>query len=155
MEALVFSDLSLREELDSVEKYLTLESIRYEGKLSWTCSVDNDADTKVIIPERLIGIFVENALHQGLILNCDGGSIEISAHNTSLGMLIMVNDHGIHFEDISLIRQQRDKRLRDLDAYLRIFNENHPYIIHFDILDRSIGDAGLSGSRVLITIQYQ
>lgn len=155
MEALVHTELSLAEEIESIEEILKNEVSRYEGKLSWTFTVEKDVDTDVIIPKMLIGIFVENALHQGMILNGDGGRIDISTHNTSLGLLIMVNDYGIQFNDISMIRQLREKRLRSLDAYLRIFNENHPYIIHYDILDRSVADTGRSGSRILITLQNQ
>jgi len=135
--------------------HLENEAGRHEGKLLWTCSVGEDVDTGLIIPKMLIRIFVENAIEEGLILNGNGGRIEISAHKTSLGMLIMIHDEGIHFQDISSIRERREKRIRRLDEYLILFNENHPYLVHYDILDRSIHDSGKSGSRVLITIQFQ
>lgn len=155
MEALVYANTELRDELDSVKIYLEHEARRHEGKLVWTCSVEDGVDARLIIPKRLIGIFVENAIEEGLIRNGNGGRIEISVHNTSLGMLIMVHDEGIHFQDISSIRERREKRFRKLDKSLDRFNESHSYRIHYDLLDRSFHDSDKTGSRVLITVQFQ
>lgn len=155
MTTLVQTETSLEEELNSIRTYLDAEALAYEGKLVWTCTVEEEVNTSLIIPNRLIRIFVENALSGGLIQNGDGGKVEISAHNTSLGMLIMINDQGIHYQDLTLIRQQRDRRFRSLNKYLEQFNEKHPYLIHYDILDRSIHNSDKLGSRILITIQYQ
>ena len=155
MTTLVQTETSLEEELNSTKVYLDTEVLAYKGKLLWTCTVEEEVNTSLIIPKRLIRIFVENALSGGQILNGDGGKIDVSAHHTSLGLLIMINDQGIHFQDPSLIRQQRDHRLRSLDKYLEQFNIKHPYLIHYDILDRSMHDPDKLGSRILITIQYQ
>jgi len=155
MTTLVQTETSLTEELTSIKTYLDTEVLAYQGKLSWTCTVEEEVNTSLIIPKRLIRIFVENALSGGLIQNGNGGRIDVSAHNTSLGLLIMINDQGIQYQDLSLIRQQRDHRLRSLDKYLENFNEKHPYLIHYDILDRSIHDSEKLGCRILITIQYQ
>jgi sensor histidine kinase YesM len=155
MKAIVHSETSFEEELESTKTYLKNEDLGYGGKLVWTCSVEEEVNTGLIIPGRLIRIFVENAIAGGMIQNGNGGRVDISAHNTSLGMLIMINDQGIHFRDISLIREQRELRLRSLDQYLEQFNEKHPYLIHYNILDRNIHDPDKSGSRILITIQDQ
>ena len=155
MKALVHSDTSLEEELDSTKSYLEKEVLRLDGKLTYSCSVGEEVDTGLIIPERLIRIFVENAVSGGLIPNGNGGRIDVSAHTTSLGMLIMVNDQGIDFPNKSLIKRQRNLRLRSLDSYLEEFNEKQPYLIHYIILDRSVHDPGKTGSRILITIQFQ
>ncbi|MEN8202727.1 MAG: hypothetical protein ABFS28_09045 [Bacteroidota bacterium] len=154
MEALVQSTTRLQEELDASKSYLENSASGFKGKLSWTCSVEDDIDTGLIIPKKLIRTFVENAISGGLIQDKEGGSVEISSHNTSLGMLIMINDQGIYFKDISSTRQQKERRLRSLDKYLNLFNARHPYLIRYDIHDRSIHDADKSGSRILITIQY-
>lgn len=155
MKALVHSETSLEEELESIKTYLDNENLGYGGKLLWTCSVEDEVNTGLIIPKRLIRIFVENAIVGGIIQNGNGGRVDVSAHSTSLGMLIMINDQGIDFRDISLIREQRELRLRSLDNYLEQFNEKHPYLIHYNILDRNIHDSDKSGSRILITIQDQ
>ena len=132
-----------------------MEISRYQDKLSWSCTVDDKVDDRMVIPERLIGIFVENAISGGLIRNGNGGRIEISVHTTSLGVLIMINDQGIDFEDSSLVKQKKSERLRKLDGNLETFNGKFPYCIYYNILDRSVHDPEKSGSRILITIQNQ
>jgi sensor histidine kinase YesM len=155
MTVLIHTECSLKEELEALKIRLERAVEEYRGKLSWTLSVGAEVDMGLIIPKKLILLFVENAISGGLIQNGNGGSLEVSAHVTSLGMLIMINDHGISFRDIPLIRQQREHRLRGLDTCLEQFNEKHPYRIHYNMLDRSIHDSEKSGSRILITIQNQ
>jgi LytS/YehU family sensor histidine kinase len=155
METRFFAERSLAAELESIETFLEKETSRHQGNLSWSCSVDDKVDTGIVIPESLIGIFVENAISGELIWNGKAGRIEISAHTTSLGLLIMINDQDIRFKDFSRAKQQREVRLRKLNHYLETFNGKHAYRIHYDILDRSIHDTEKTGSRILITIQYQ
>jgi LytS/YehU family sensor histidine kinase len=155
METRFIAERSLAAELESIETFLEKETSRFQGKLSWSCSVDEKVDTGIVIPESLIGIFVENAISGELIWNGKEGRIEISAHTTSLGLLIMINDQGIRVKDMSDVKRQRELRLRKLNSYLEIFNGKHPYRVHYDILDRSIHDTDKTGSRILITIQYQ
>lgn len=155
MNTLIHTETNLQEELDAIQTYLENEVLAYEGKLTWTCSISAEVDMGLIIPKRLIKTFVENAVAGGMIHNGNDARLEVSAHVTSLGMLLMINDQGIGFRDFSLIRNQRKHRLRNLDTYLEQFNEKHPYRIHYNILDRGIHGMEKSGSRILITIQNQ
>lgn len=146
---------TLQEEVESVKEYLENESYKYKEKLSWELSQDPEADTRLLIPKTLIRTFVENAITHGLIQNPEGGLIEISVHKSALGTLIMVVDNGTNHEETPSIREHQNGKLRCLDEYLKLFNEQHPYSVKYNILSRSLGERGQSGSRVLITVKHQ
>ncbi len=146
---------NIGKEIDSVQQFLENEAYRYEGKLTWTCSIDPDVNTEQVIPKMLILTFVEHAISHGLFLNKEGGKVEVSVHKTELGILVMVTDNGANLEEAPSIHQHRKEKLRCLDEYLKLFSEKLSCTIGYHILNRSLGENGKSGSRVLITIQHQ
>lgn len=114
--------------------------------------MDPEVDSELEIPRMLIHTFVEKAITHDLIQNQDGGRIEISVNKSNLGILIMVTDNGLNRTEASSLLQHHQENLRCFDEYLKLFNEKHPYSIHYNILGRSAGNSYSIGSRVLITI---
>jgi len=68
---LVHSDketITLKEELEILNLYIELESIRFKDSFSYTISVDDDIETEEVkIPTLLVQPFVENAIWHGLM----------------------------------------------------------------------------------------
>ena len=149
------TDLKLGQEIEIVKEFLENEAARYRGKLSWHCFVDSEVDTELVVPRSLIQTFAEQAITSDLILNGEGGRIEVSVYKTELGVLAMVTDNGIIDGKKSAVHQHQKEKLICLDEYLSLFNSRNKHSIQYSILGRSQGYIGASGSRVLITIQHQ
>lgn len=131
----------LKEELELVQCYLTIQKIRYEERLLYTYEI-NDGLLSVLIPPLSIQPLVENAIKYGLEEMVDECSILISAQTRKDGsLLIKVCNNGSLFEDhlleklqsstehahgfgIGLLNiNQRIKLLFGPDYGIRLFNE--------------------------------
>ncbi|AEI43407.1 integral membrane sensor signal transduction histidine kinase [Paenibacillus mucilaginosus KNP414] len=81
---------TIREELDALQQYLTLQEIRYDFKFL----VRIEADERVLdtpIPRFLLQPLVENALYHGLD---DEGLIEVDVRQEGSAVRIIVQDNG-------------------------------------------------------------
>ncbi|MCK5137767.1 MAG: hypothetical protein KAR19_18420 [Bacteroidales bacterium] len=154
MESAVRTHNTLKEEIQSVEQYLQNEEFRYNGKLSWECSLDPEVNTNIVVPHQLILTFVEDAIKHGIFHNSYGGKIDVSINKSRIGVLIMVTDNGAKLEDSSGTQNFRKEKFKLLDNYLHLFNKKQTYKVNYQILDRSICETDRTGIRVLITLKF-
>lgn len=87
----------LIDELNAVELYLELESIRFKNKFDYKIELDEEIDTLMYkIPTMLIQPYVENAICHGLMHREDKGflSIEIRLKPDHLSCIIIDNGIG-------------------------------------------------------------
>lgn len=86
---------SLREEVEMLENYLSLEQLRFRGKFDFSIFVSNDIDAdEIALPPMLVQPFVENALLHGMKNKVDGGKIEISFELNGEVLLATIRDNG-------------------------------------------------------------
>jgi len=86
-------DLSLREEIDFLERYLEIEQIRFSERLT----VDIDIEPAVwdaIVPTFILQPLVENALKHGVARRVEAGRVRISARREADRLLLRVEDDG-------------------------------------------------------------
>ena len=83
----------IKEELEIVENYLNLESIQYEGRLSYTLEAEQiTLDYK--IPPMSIQLLVENAIKHGISELPKGGEIKISSALLKDQLVVEVKNTG-------------------------------------------------------------
>ncbi|MFB5763557.1 sensor histidine kinase [Paenibacillus medicaginis] len=101
---------TIREEIDSLKHYLTLQQIRYNFQFDVRIRVDDEL-LDVSIPRFILQPLVENALYHGLD---DEGRIEVEvSKNERLEIAIQDNGAGISEETISaLLEQEQVERQR-------------------------------------------
>lgn len=101
---------TIREEIDSLRHYLTLQQIRYNFQFDVRIQTD-DKLLDVSVPRFILQPLVENALYHGLD---DEGRIEVIVRkNERLEIAIQDNGGGISEEIISaLLEQEQTKRQR-------------------------------------------
>ncbi len=80
--------VSLREELEFVNKYLALEKERFQERLEVEINVDDDLKNEMV-PPMLLQPLVENSIKHGLSSLIEGGKISIK---------IFKKDEKLHFE---------------------------------------------------------
>lgn len=105
----------LIDELNAVELYLELESIRFKNKFDYTIKVDEEIDTLMYkIPTMLIQPYVENAICHGL-MNKDGkGFLTIDIKLKSNHLSCTIIDNGIGREaaiEISKLKENNHSPL--------------------------------------------
>lgn len=142
----------LEEELLYVKEFLAAEAYDSEEEFTWECTIDPEADTSVPVPGGLVKSFVEHALMKEICKHPDGGSVHVSVHSTTLGILIMVTDNGtLRYQEYgrgNLI----SNRLELLDQQILNFNKKQEQTINYQLLDLGYSEPGQTGTRVLITI---
>jgi two-component system, LytTR family, sensor kinase len=87
-------EVTLREELEFVDRYLEIEKIRFEGRLRLVVRVDPDA-LEGMVPAFCLQPLVENALRHGLGPLETGGSLSIEAHRANGDLVIRITDDGL------------------------------------------------------------
>lgn len=96
---LIHSDketISLREELDILNLYVELESVRFKEAFTYEITCDEDIDTdEVKIPTLLIQPFVENAIWHGLMHKEGMRHLRITFADRGDYVYCMIEDNGI------------------------------------------------------------
>ena len=83
------------EEYQHVQTYLSLEQIRFRGKLDVIYDVEV---TDFKLPPLTVEPLVENAVKHGVTKKRGGGIITVSTHRTNNGVQITVSDTGVGFD---------------------------------------------------------
>ncbi len=86
--------ISLKEEMELVDTYLKLEKIRFEERVKYHYSIENET-TFCMIPPLMIQTLVENAIKHGLSKSIDGGEIFITTKKNKENLLIEIKNTGI------------------------------------------------------------
>ena len=87
--------ISIIEELETLEIYLKLESLRFNNELQYKIHVDEKMNLQMEIPVMLLQPFVENAIKHGLLHKTGQKRLSISFFQKKDGISIEVLDNGI------------------------------------------------------------
>ena len=90
--------VTIREELDFVEKYLKLEKERFQERLNVEINVEESIKDE-LIPPMLLQPLVENSIKHGLASLVEGGTISISIKKKNAKLLFEIADTGIGVKD--------------------------------------------------------
>ncbi|MFO7862954.1 MAG: histidine kinase [Salinivirgaceae bacterium] len=88
--------ITLSEEIDVIDGYLALESLRFKGRFSYSIHVDPSVEkSKVLLPPFIIYPFVERALREGVIHKESKGSIILKFRTLGDYVQCAVIDNGV------------------------------------------------------------
>lgn len=102
----IFTTLS--DELRNIDRYLTIESARYGGRLSVRLKIAPEVQS-VVVPFLLIQPLVENAVKHGISNKPAGGTVTVTAQDYGTEAEISVEDDGVGM-DPALLDDMRDSR---------------------------------------------
>jgi two-component system LytT family sensor kinase len=85
---------TLREELNFIEDYLSIEVVRFGDKLRFEKDVAEDT-LDMLVPSMLLQPLVENSIKHGLSSKIEGGTIRIRAQRTETKLNLLVEDDGV------------------------------------------------------------
>jgi len=88
--------IPLKQELEALQLYLELESLRFEQRFNYIITVDNNIDTSELkVPPLIIQPYAENAIWHGLMPKKEAGTLEISLCQQEEVLLCKIRDDGI------------------------------------------------------------
>ncbi len=152
--------ISLKEELETIRLYLSLESLRFEDRFVYNFDVDESIDPEnTQVPPLLLQPFVENAIWHGLLQKEGKGEILIIVKKNDNKIQYIITDNGIGREMAKSIKSKSalnkknfglklsEKRLESLK---KIYGLN----ISFEIID--LYDDGIAkGTKVVVSFEIK
>lgn len=146
--------IPLAKEIQMLELYMGLESLRFASKFTFTISVDNNLDTEnILISPLIIQPYVENAIWHGLMhLQKPNGEVIIKIENVDDKFLkCIIEDNGIGREESIKMKQGKEHQSMGLSLTkdrVEILNSLHKNKMSVTFIDKKNADGSSSGTRV-------
>ena len=151
-------EISLSEEIETLEIYLKLENLRFDGALNYqiVCPPSVPADS-ISIPVMLLQPFVENAIKHGLLHKTGDKKLLLAFEEVGQGRLAcIVEDNGIGREAAMKVRPEGKHNSFATEAMQKkvaLVNQTTQRNMEFKIEDLRDGQ-GPSGTRVTICLDF-
>ncbi|MCM3626601.1 sensor histidine kinase [Paenibacillus glycanilyticus] len=102
--------VTLRDELDHVQGYMTIQKMRYDDRIDFRLEVDESLYSCPVIP-LMIQPIVENAINHGLDKGIGEGRIQLSCYQEQGMLMVVIEDDGIGMtsEQLGHMRERLDK----------------------------------------------
>jgi two-component system LytT family sensor kinase len=91
----------LREELNFIEDYLSIEVVRFGEKLRFEKDVSSDT-LDLLVPSMVLQPLVENSIKHGLSSKVEGGTIRIHTRRAESKLHLLVEDDGVGIPEARL-----------------------------------------------------
>jgi two-component system, LytTR family, sensor kinase len=111
--------VTLREELEAIDEYLDIESIRFGPKLRIEKSID-PASLDLVVPSMLLQPLVENSIKHGLAPKIGEGRITIRSERRDGHAVIDIIDNGVGVSMEQAARTEGGIGLRNVNERLRV-----------------------------------
>lgn len=96
---------SLKDEIERLELYLSLEQMRFQGKFEYKINIDPDVDDEAVsIPSMMLQPFLENSIWHGILPSKNVGQIKLDITSHKNHITIEITDDGIGLDE-SLARK--------------------------------------------------
>jgi LytS/YehU family sensor histidine kinase len=111
-------EISLRQELDFIERYLEIEQLRFQDRMKVRINVAAETlDAEV--PNLILQPLVENAIRHGIAVRADAGLVEIRSWRSNDTLWIEVRDDGPGISDDLQITNGNGLGLKNTRARLK------------------------------------
>jgi tetratricopeptide (TPR) repeat protein len=150
--------IPLSAELEGLDLYIALESVRFDHRFKHSVRVSPSIETSELkIPPLLIQPYVENAIWHGLMHREEGGVLEINITDDNSFLLIRIADNGIGRELAAALASKSATRHKSLG--LRITADRIAALNAEDRLESTVSivdlvhlDGSPAGTEVVIKI---
>lgn len=150
--------ISLGEELDIANLYLSLESIRFEDGIQVELEVERDVNLRAVkVPPLVFQPFLENAIWHGLMTKKGAKRIKIRVFRENEDVIVSLRDNGIgrvasaKLKSAQTISKQSIGISLSADR-LKFFNQSENLNYHFEICDHQ-GLSEESGTEVIFYLR--
>ena len=153
--------ISLKDELEALELYMQMESLRFKNKFSYSIDIDEKVDANsIVIPPMLIQPYVENAIWHGLMHKTNGeeGKVNINISKKNEDLQCVIEDNGIGRQQAAALKAQRQinhKRSMGMQITqdrIEIINKLYNMNASINIYDKQDETGTPEGTKVELTI---
>ncbi len=159
LEASSLKEISLADELETVELYMNIENIRFSNEINFNVSIDDDIDIHTVkIPSLILQPFLENALWHGLSSKEGEKNIDLQISGGNGNFIdISIADNGVGRDASEIIKKNRILKHKSVGIAItkeRLANFAKDYQNTFDmtINDLFDKDNNAIGTRVVLHI---
>jgi len=153
--------INIETEVNTLEHYLELQKLRFQGLFDYTIDVSPDIDKEiVIIPPMLAQPFIENSIEHGLQQKQSFGNINISINIKDEYIIYTIEDDGIGINYSKMKKEKEETKHRSLATQItreRVssFNKIKTQKITLQITDLSEISNEKQGTVVVLKIPLQ
>lgn len=155
--------VNLKDELESLDLYMSMESLRFRHKFGYEIKVQEDLEVENIdIPPMLIQPFIENAIWHGLMHIGDSykGKVELMVENQNGTLNCIIEDNGIGREKSAEIKIKKSKSHKSKKSMgmsitrdrIEMINKLYGSNTSVSIIDLKDGNGKAKGTRVELRI---
>jgi len=149
--------IPLESELEALQLYLELESLRFENKFEYKIAINDNVDTTALkVPPLIIQPYAENAIWHGLMHKKEKGHLEIELYQQEETLFCKIIDDGIGRKRAAELdnRSGRHKSMgmkitENRIAMMQKINEENKLIEIMDLVDE---DGTAAGTEVVLKI---
>lgn len=150
--------ISLKDELETVQIYLEIESLRFNKAFTFSLNVAEGISTGDIrLPPLLIQPFVENAIWHGLLLKEGNKNLTITVFKKENELIIEIDDNGIGREaSQKFSNKELRRRSFGMDITqdrLTVLDKVFGISILFSVVDKKDASGAALGTTVFIKIK--
>ena len=150
--------ITLEQEINTIENYLELQKVRFPQKFDFSLYVDDQLDVEnTFIPPMLAQPFIENAIEHGIKHKTEKGHISVRFGQRNGGLELIIEDDGIGREKSDELRRQFDKDHKSLatsitQERIKVLNRRLKNKITMEILDLKDENGEARGTRVVFEV---
>ena len=138
-------EISLKDELETMDLYMNIENIRFSNQIHYNITVDENIDTETIkIPSLVLQPFLENALWHGLSAKKDDKFISlIVSKSQNQFITISIIDNGIGRDASQKIKKNKLLKQKSLGIEItkqRLANFSKNYTEQYDLMINDLHD---------------
>jgi tetratricopeptide (TPR) repeat protein len=152
--------IPLERELEALQLYLELESLRFENRFTYKINTDDLPDTTVItVPPLIIQPYVENAIWHGLMHKKESGHLDIELYTEDEFLFCKITDDGIGRKKAAELKSKSALSYKSMgmsitaDRIAILQQEDHLGTL-IVINDLVLADGSAGGTEVIIKIPF-
>lgn len=152
--------VTLAEEIDVLDLYLTLEHMRFEKSFTWSIHTDEDLEVEeIMLPSMLLQPYVENALWHGLMHKEGNRRLCISFNKKGEDVFeCVIEDNGIGRKKALELKEQQSKTKRHVSRGMTISRDRVELLQKqgqhavLNIIDKHSESGEATGTKVVVEL---
>jgi LytS/YehU family sensor histidine kinase len=150
--------IPLGSELEALQLYLELESLRFENRFEYKISVNDDVDTTMLkVPPLIIQPYAENAIWHGLMHKKEKGHLEIKIYHQNETLFCKIIDDGIGRKKAAELKSKSASTHKSMGMQITadriaMLQKANASSTQIKITDLVLPDGSAGGTEVLLKI---
>lgn len=146
--------VQISEETQVLEKYLSLQQLRFTGLFDYRVEADDDV-AQMLIPPMLLQPFVENSVEYAFMEMKDKGFLQVRFASAAGGVRCVVQDNGIGIERSKQIKQRTNRKstaIQNIYKRIKLLNAIYGLAIRLEISDLDASNDAFPGTSITLLL---